>query len=69
MNAVKGTSATSATETHFPVPSSRIAVVYWIVVHAVSAMVARVRLTAESIRTVMDTFAPARCAATTTEWA
>jgi hypothetical protein len=66
--AVKAVSATSAEEIQAPVVSSRTASVYWIVLQAVSLMVAMARLTAGSILAVMDTFAPARWAAATTEW-
>ena len=62
------TFATSAEEIQFPVASSRIASVYWIVVQAASGMAAMARFTAESIRAVIDTLAPARCAAVTTAW-
>ena len=68
MNAVKGTSATSATETYFPDVSSRIALVYWIVVHASSPIVPMARLTAGSIRAVIDTFTPAWWAVEMTVW-
>ena len=55
MNAVKGTSATSALDTQVPVASSKIAFGYLIVVHASSSMEAIAVLTAGSRRTVTDT--------------
>lgn len=68
VNAVRGTSATSAVDTHRPASSSQIASVYSIVVHAVSWIVWIARLTLGPIRAVIDTSAWARTAAVTTAW-
>ena len=65
VNAVKGTSATSALEIHVPVSSSKIACGYLMPVHAFSSMPAMAALTALSIFTVTDTSAPAVSAAAT----
>ena len=62
LNAVTGTSATSAKEIQVPVASSRIASVYSIFVQASSGIVAIARFTAGSIRAVIETFAPAAVA-------
>ena len=68
VNAVKGTSATSAFEIHRPVTSSRIAFGYSIVSHPSSGIVAIAVFTAGSIRTVMDTSAPALIAVPMVAW-
>ena len=65
VKAVKGTSATSALDTHVPVTSSKMASVYSMAVHACSLMVAITFLTLGSMRTVTDTSAPPRSAAPT----
>ena len=65
VNAVKGTSATSARDTQVPVASSKTASVYSMGVHASSPMAAIAALTLGSRRTVTDTSAPPRTAAPT----
>ena len=62
LNAVKGTSATCARDTHRPVSGSRTTSVYSIVVEASSAMPPIAALTFWSMRTVTDTWAPALAA-------
>lgn len=66
VNAVNGTSATSAREIQALVASSKIASVYSIGVHASSAMALIARFTAWSCRAVIDTAAPAFSAEFTT---
>jgi len=68
VNAVNGIWATWALETHSPVVWSKIACGYLIVVHCSSVMAAMARLTAGSMRTVIETCAPALSAAPTTAW-
>jgi hypothetical protein len=65
VNAVKGTSATSALEVQVPVSWSKIACGYLMPVHAFSSMVAMAALTAGSILTVTETSALAVSAAAT----
>ena len=62
-NAVKAISATSASEIHHPVVSSKMALVYLIGVQAVSGMVLMAAFTSEFIRAVIETIASARIAA------
>ena len=64
-NAVNATSATSAREIHRPLSSSKTASVYSIAVHASSGIAEIAALTLGSERTVTETCAPARIAAST----
>ena len=68
VNAVYGTSATSAAKTHASVASSKTAFVYWIGTHAESGMPVMARLTAGSMLIVTETCAPPARAAAIAGW-